>query len=486
MYLGIDIGTGGARGLVVDAGGQDLARWEGRWNAAQSRRDASRHEQSAVAWQRAVEEALAGAFRDGPAARLKPADLESVAVAGTSGTLVPVDETGRPLRWALMYNDARAAPQARRLNALAERCSSQLAYRFDASYALAKALWIAEEEPQVWNNTRWLAHPSDYLVGCLTGCWGVSDWCNALKTGYDPVERRWPDWLAQIPGLLERLPRVVPPATVIGEVSRAAAEATGLREGLPVVSGATDGVAAALASGIRGVGDWHISLGTTTIFKGLSRRIVAHRQGLIYSHKLTADWWLPGAASNVGCGWIQAWFGADGHAAQQLDAAAAGLLGSGPAAYPLVGRGERFPFLAPEAEGFIVPQTADVALRYAACLQGTALVVRLALEELESACGVAGGDLYFTGGGSSSPTWMQCMVDATGRTVRVSEQGSARGAALLAAAGVKKASVVQVAAALAQPLRVHPPNPAQAGPYADLYSQFCGELRRRGYLDAAR
>ena len=175
------------------------------------------------------------------------------------------------------------------------------------------------------------------------------------------------------------------PGSPIGAVSSAAAAETGLPEGLCVVAGATDGTAAFLASGARSIGDYNTTLGTTLVFKGISSQICRHPQGVIYCHKLPGGRWLPGAASNVGTDWIGAMFAGGDLAA--MDAAAASRLPSRHIAYPLVRSGERFPFLAPDARGFFDAEMSDKADRYAACLQGVALVERLGYQVLDAAAG---------------------------------------------------------------------------------------------------
>ena len=193
----------------------------------------------------------------------------------------------------------------------------------DSSFALPKIGWIARHEPLVFERTARFVHQADYIVGKLTGDFTVTDYSNALKTGFDLREDRWPRWINELPGVVERLPAVVAPGTPIGRISADAAATTGLPSGLTVVAGATDGVAAALASGLRVPGDYNTTVGTTLVFKGLSRDIVRHRQGLVYSHKLPGGLWLPGAASNTGAAWIAAWF--PGGVVKDLDRAACAI-----------------------------------------------------------------------------------------------------------------------------------------------------------------
>ena len=397
----------------------------------------------------------------------------------TSGTVVPVDDRGRPLHDAVMYNDGRAALEAEDLNAAAGEFCARMGYRFAASFGLAKMLWFARHAPRIVERTRWFLHQADFAAGRLTGCWGVTDYSNALKSGYDLIEEVWPAWLARFPEVFARLPRVVAPAQPLGRLCPEAARATGLPAGLPVFAGASDGTAGFLASGARRPGDFNTTLGTTLVFKGLSRWLCRHPEGLIYCHKLPGGLWLPGAAGNVGCEWIAALF--PGRDPAGLDAAAAGRLPIDVPAYPLVRRGERFPFLRPQAEGFLPPESLDPADRYAACLQGVACVERLAYEVLDEVAGTCGGQVFSTGGGSRSDVWLQCRANLTGRPIhRPACPASAAGSAVLAAAGALGCPLAEAAGRLVRIERTFVPDPATAARCQDVYGRFRDELRRRG------
>jgi len=411
-----------------------------------------------------------------------PARLQGVAVDGTSGTLVCVDGAGRPARPALMYNDARSGDQAEQLNELAGDSTRQLGYRFEPSYALAKILWVRDCDPDAFARTAGCVHQADYVQSQLTGRQLASDYSNALKTGYDLIEERWPAWMEGLDGVLERLPEIAAPGTRVGEVGEDGARDTGLPRGLPVVAGATDGTAGCLASGLRDPGDYNTTLGTTLTFKGLSEAPCRHPEGLVYSHKLPGNRWLPGAASNTGGEWMGVLFpGADLVA---MDAAAAPLLPVAAIAYPLSRTGERFPFKAPRAAGFCAPELVAGAERYAAYLQGTALVERLAYDVLDQVAGTSGGSVYSTGGGSRSEVWMRCRANATGRVVHRPEcPESAFGSAILAAAGTAGGDVWEAVRAMVRIDTAFEPDPAQTRQYEDLYGQFCAALRERGYTD---
>ena len=406
--------------------------------------------------------------------------LRGVAVDGTSGTLVCVDSHGEPVRPGLMYNDGRATAEADALNDLATDFHDKLGYRFAASYALAKLLWVRDHEPEAWAQTAVCLHQADFAAGRLTGHFDVSDYSNALKMGYDLVDEVWPAWLDDLDGVRERLPGIVAPGEGTGAVTAAAAEATGLPAGLPVVASATDGTAGCLASGVRRPGDYNTTLGTTLTFKGVSQSLCRHPDGLIYSHKLPGGLWLPGAASNTGGEWMAAMFlGADLAA---MDAAAEPLLPCAAVAYPLARRGERFPFKSDDAVGFCEPEPASNAERYAAHLQGTALVERLGYEVLDGVAGTAGGEVYGTGGGSRSDVWMQCRADVTGRTFhRPACPESAFGSAVLAAAGTHFGDVWAAVEAMVRVKVSFEPRPERRQGYDEAYGRLVEMLRDKGY-----
>ena len=480
LLIGVDLGTGGVRALAVTAGGEVVASVASSLDGARVTDEDGLHEQAPRVWWETTCRALGELTGELQAAGVKEEALKGLAVDGTSGTLVCLGEDGEPLRPGIMYNDARAIAEADKLNEMAADFCERLGYRFASSFALAKIVWVQRNEPEIFEKTVRFLHQGDYVEGCLSGDFSWSDYSNALKTGYDLVEEDWPQWIDALSGVRERLPRVLAPGERVGKVCATAAVGTGLPEGLPIVAGATDGTAACVASGMRRPGDYNTTLGTTLVFKGISERLSRHPEGLIYSHKLPGGFWLPGAASNTGGEWIEMLFsGAD---LSEMDAAAAGRLPNSLLVYPLVRRGERFPFLAADAEGFCIPQAEDEIDRYAAYLQGTAFVERLGYEVIDAVAGSTGGDLFSTGGGSRSDVWMQCRADVTGRRVhRPACPESAFGSAVLAAAGAVYGDLWEAVGKMVQIEMTFEPDPERAGFYDEFFDRFCDEIDRRGW-----
>ncbi|HEV2785992.1 MAG TPA: FGGY family carbohydrate kinase, partial [Solirubrobacteraceae bacterium] len=407
VCVGLDLGTGSARALAVAADGAVAGRGAAELH---SRRDGDRHEQDAASWWKAVAGACREALRD-----VAPDRVRAVATCATSGTIVLVDRDGEPLTPALMYDDGRAAEQAERLG-------------LATSWALPKLAWLLEHDPAARAPGARLTHQPDVVNRRLVGQPVASDSSHALKTGYDPGRDRWGD--AAEPA--ELLPDVVAPGTALGTVCAQAAEQTGLPAGIPVVAGMTDGCAAQIAAGALRPGDCNSVLGTTLVLKGCSRERIEDRAHGVYSHRSPDEGWLPGGASSSGAGVLPATF--PDRDLDELGRRAAEHERTSVLAYPLVSRGERFPFAAPDARAFMLGTPADEGEHAAALLQGLALVERLCLARLEQLGAPTGGELSLTGGAARSRPFCRLRAEVLGREVRLPESAEgAFGMALLAA-----------------------------------------------------
>jgi D-ribulokinase len=457
VYVGLDLGTGSARALVVDAGGGVLGRADA---PLRSRRDGDRHEQDPRSWWDAVARACRGALR-----AIDPGRVRAVATCATSGTILLVDRDGEPLTPALMYDDGRAREQAQRL---------ELA----TSWALPKLHWLLEHEPAAARPGARLAHQPDVVARRLVGHAVASDASHALKTGYDPERRCFTSGDRD-----DLLPDVVAPGTRLGVVCAQAAAQTGLAAGVPVIAGMTDGCAAQIAAGALRPGDCNSVLGTTLVLKGCSPQRIDDPARGVYSHRAPDGGWLPGGASSSGAGVLPATF--PGRDLDELGRDAAQHERTRVLAYPLVSRGERFPFAAPGAEAFMLGTPAGQGEHAAALLQGLALVERLCLEQLAALGAPVEGELSLTGGATRNRAWCQLRADALGRPVRLPEQSeSAFGMAILAAAAARDEPVAAAACRMSRTLAVIEPRAALRAHLDEQYARLVGELRRRGWLAA--
>ncbi len=481
LVVGLDLGTAGIRAVAVNERGVVVARWGTALELRTQSLAAGRHEQDPEAWWKATMETLAGLSQELKGCGYHGDAIVALCVDGTSGTLVCTGSQGQALRPAIMHNDQRALEEAQALRSSAASTSSKLGYRMAPSFAAAKILWLQRHEPSIFVATRWFAHQADFISGRLCGEFGVTDYSNALKTGFDLVDECWPTWWGDFDGIEGRLPRVVAPGTQIGVLDATVADSLGFPSAA-VVSGATDGTAAFLASGACEAGADNTTLGTTLVFKRLSRQLAADDDGLVYSHKLPGGFWLPGAASNTGGEWIQRHHGEADLGRLDLQSSEQ-FLPCDHVAYPLVSVGERFPFLAADARGFCHPETSDPVARYAANLQGTAFVERLCYEVLDRATGTDGGDIYATGGASRSDIWLQLRADVTGRRIhRPDCAESAFGSAVMAASAVWHDDVWCAARDMVHIECAFEPDRSQSQEYEDRFLRFRELMEERGYI----
>jgi len=487
-WLGIDLGTQSVRVLVVTAGGTVLGRGSAPLTG---RREGVRHEQDPEDWWKAVCEASRTALV--PLAGLR---IHGLAVCGTSGTVLLTDGAGRAVSPALMYDDRRAAREAAGLR--------EAGLAVQDSWALPKALWLIGEHG--WGRglglvtgsaagpvtgpvtglgpgrvTGRITHQPDVITARLVGRPVPTDSSHALKTGYDLERDAWPD----VPGLPGGvLPDVVRPGSRLGEVCPAAAEATGVPAGTPVIAGMTDGCAAQIASGALRPGSWNSVLGTTLVLKGASSVPVRDATGVVYNHRAPDGTWLPGGASSVGAGVLTAAFaGADPAA---MDERAAAYEPSRVVTYPLVSPGERFPFAAPDATALVLGEPENDADLWAALLQGVGFAERLCLDYLHHLGAPLDGPLTFTGGAARSAYWNRLRADILGRPARVPEQTEpALGMAALARHGGTGGSrLADVAERMVRIRTVVEPRPGRTALFAEPYARLVDELTVRGWLPA--
>jgi sugar (pentulose or hexulose) kinase len=349
-------------------------------------------------WWSAISEALIDLLK-----QIRPESVRAIAVDGTSGTVLPVDANGAPLAEPLMYNDAvddKSLPA--RIGKLAPAESAA----HGASSGLAKALTFAAL-PGVHK----ILHQADWVSGQFSGRFDLTDDNNALKTGYDPVSRTWPAWIAGTSLPMSLLPDVKEPGEPLGRITSAAARKFGLPDNVLIVAGTTDGCASFLATGATDPGDGVTALGSSLTLKLLSQAPIFAPQYGIYSHRI-GNAWLAGGASNTG-GRVLAQF----FTSQQLKDLSAGIDPDNPTGldyYPLPGKGERFPIADPDMPARLEPRPADDAVFLQALLEGIAGIERLGYARLAELGAPKLATVRTVGGGAANPAWTAIRRNALG------------------------------------------------------------------------
>jgi sugar (pentulose or hexulose) kinase len=420
IALGIDVGTSGVRACAVDAAGHSVG--VAAATMPPPRQDGAAIEQDPAIWWDAVLTALRALGR--------ATDLASVrrlAVDGTSGTLLLIDAQGRPCSPGLMYNDARATASAVRIRQAAPPESGA----HGSSAALAKLLHL--QAAGLPAEARHAVHQADWIAGRLAGRFGISDENNALKLGYDPITRSWPDWLDTLGVPRALLPAVLVPGALLGRIDSTQAATLGLPDDIEVRLGTTDGVAAFLATRAAANGDAVTSLGSTLVVKLLSDRpIFAAPQG-VYSHRL-GERWLAGGASNSGGTVLLNHF-----TAERMQALTPCLDPEHPTGldyYPLPAPGERFPIADPALAPKVTPRPDDDAVFFQGLLEGIAGIEALAYQRLAALSAPAIARVITIGGGAKNAAWTAIRARRLGVPVTVAEETEASfGTALLALNG---------------------------------------------------
>lgn len=468
VFIGVDIGTQGVRGIVITDQGVILDSCSESYTRINIADQPEKKEQNPEDWWRAVQNVLK---------RLSTirAEIAAVAFDGTSGTIVPIDNGNVPLMNGIMYNDARAVMQAARLESAAGEHEKQHGYCFNASFALPKIIWCEENGIKA---SRYI-HQTDYIVGKLTGIYDITDMSNALKTGYDLIQECWPAFIEKYVHRT-KLPKVVPCGSVIGTVNNYGAEMTGLRKGTIVCAGATDGYASALAACAVSPGDWASIIGTTLILKGISKKLITEPNGVIYSHKHPQGWWMPGGASNVGGRCLNEWFGEEKF--KKLDQMTIKSEPTGDLVYPLLTPGERFPFVRSDFTGFRVEKdgNSNEARSYMATLEGVGYVERMCYDLLSSLGCEISETIYTTGGASKSFAWLQIRANILNRTLKVPvSTDAATGSAMLSASSLHFSNLVEAVASMGSIRAVIEPQQHKVKIYNEIYETFLIEINER-------
>lgn len=412
--LGIDTGTSGVRIAASDRTGALLAM--SKAPIAAPLQNTGRELQDPGIWWNAIEQAFAQLD-------LKDLNVLALAVDGTSGTILAVDKSGKPLGLASMYNDLAERTDVDKVLAAAPMETAALG----GSSPLARALAMQKGASRI-------LHQADWLAGQFSGRFDMSDENNALKSGYDPIARVWPSWIADTGFDAGLFPKVVPVGTAIGTILPGSAERFGLSKTAVVVAGTTDGCAAFLASGASEPGDGVTSLGTTLTLKLLSDRPVFSPDYGIYSHRI-GDQWLAGGASNSGGGVLRKYF--SGEDIARLSGLVDPNTATGLNYYPLAQAGERFPISDPNFAPRMTPRPSDNRVFFQAILEGIAHVEELGYERLAELGATPLKGIRSVGGGAANEPWTKIRLKALGVAAKPSmSEHAAMGAARLAWQGV--------------------------------------------------
>lgn len=417
LYIGIDLGTSGCRAIVIDQQGTVVGTLALPWPAPTV--EGARVEQDAEIWWQVLQDLLRRLGDIIPTQQVRAMCLD-----GTSGTVLLADATGKPLAPALMYNDCRASAEASSyLDVAPADCAVH-----SASSGLAKLLWLKRRHHA--GEAHYFLHQTDWVNGRLSGEYGISDVNNSLKTGYDPVRQKWPDWLNTLAIPARWLPRVVRPGTPIGVLRDDLCHRFGFATGTALIAGTTDSTAAFMATGAGRPGEAVTSLGSTLVVKLICEHPVFDRAAGVYSQPY-GRYWLAGGGSNSG-GRVLRHFFTD-RQMRDMEAALDIEHPTGLDYYPLPQTGERFPISDPAKTPRMTPRPDSDVVFFQALLEGIARIEQTGYDKLRQLGAPRLVSVRTVGGGAKNDRWTalrQRLLNVPMLHARHTE--AAYGAALLA------------------------------------------------------
>ncbi len=485
--LGIDVGTTGAKALLIDSDG--VVKGSTTTEYPMSTPHPLWAEQEPADWWAAAVTSIQRVLRKGG---VSPADVAGVGLTGQMHGLVVLDAQGDVLRPCIMWNDQRTEEQCSQITQEVgkENLLQLTGNPVLPGFTAPKILWVRQHEPRIYQQVAKVLLPKDYVRYRLTGEF-FSEVSDASGTSlFNVGQRRWSDEMLKALDIPRAwLPEVTESSEVSAHVNAWAARESGLLAGTPVVGGGGDQAAQAVGTGIVTEGLVSVTLGTSGVVFAASDDYRVEPEGKLHAfcHAVPGTWHLMGVMLSAAGSfrWYRDTLGDLERAeAEETGRDAYDILTQSAANVPAGCEGllflpylsgERTPYPDPDARGVFFGLTLrhDKAHMTRAVLEGVSYGLRDSLE-LMRALGLSIKQVRASGGGAQSPLWRQILTDVLDTeivTVNVTE-GAAYGAALLASvgAGVYPSVPAACEAVIRLTDRMEPGSSASV--YADYYPRY--------------
>ncbi|MGA7351319.1 MAG: xylulokinase [Acidobacteriaceae bacterium] len=475
MFLGMDVGTGGTRAVLVDEKGQLVGSASAEHEPFRTPHPGWA-EQDPEDWWRAAQKAIREVLASG-------VHIDAVGLTGQMHGAVMLDKDGKVLRPALIWCDVRTEPQCEWLHKVIgrERLIELTANPALPNFTLTKLLWVKEHEPEIFSRIAHILCPKDYVRYRLTGTYAMDVQEASGTLLLDVAHRRWSKEVAKIAGIPESwLPELFESPEICANISDEAAKLTGLKAGTPVAAGAGDQGAGAVGMGILQPGSVSATIGTSGVVFAATAAPTRDPLGRLHTfcHAVPGRWHVMGVTQAAGLSlrWLRETLAPDQtyddltSDAARIPAGSDGLLWT---PYLL---GERTPHLDPTATAAFVGITATTTRAHftRAVLEGVAYSLKDTFT-LFSELGIPVKGVRLGGGGARGPLWREIQANIYGYACErlTAEEGGAFGAALLA--GVGSGYWPDLEAACAAGITVAEtiePNPATVQRYAEGYTGY--------------
>ncbi len=488
-FVGVDIGTYSSKGVLVRDDGTVVASQVTPHALFMPQPGWYEHDAEATWWHDFVTITRALLAQN----RIVAREIAAVGVSSISPAIVPISADGDVLRPAILYGiDTRATQEIAEIEqALGGRDAffQRYAMTLSAQSAAPKMRWIRTHEPAVWRATRLILSGAGYIVWRLTGAATLDHYdAGAYAPLYDPARLGWDATFADLVAPVEWMAQPTWTCAIAGQVHAAAAAATGLAAGTPVITGTADAAAEAISAGLAATGDMMIMYGSTVFFIVRTAQPPASRRFWGAHFLEPGSYALAGGMATAGS--LTRWFrdtlgqaemAAEAAGGANAYAALARLAGeSAPGAHGVLAlpyfAGERTPLNDPDARGLFIGLSLATtrADLYRALLESVGYAICHNLHAMGSE-GVTAQRILAVGGGTLNDLWMQMVSDIVGIEQRVPAQqiGAAYGDAMLAAVGAGYfADSAAAVRAWVRSGRVITPDPAQHARYVPYYQLY--------------
>lgn len=435
MYIGLDLGTSGLKGVLIDDAQGVLA--EASAPLVVSRPHEGWSEQSPADWIAAAETVLDALSAHG---------LSQVRAIGLSGQMhgaTLLDRADEVLRPCILWNDTRSHEEAAELDGdpMFRRVTGNIVF---PGFTAPKLLWVRRHEPRIWEKVARVLLPKDYLRLWLTGE-HVAEMSDAAGTSWlDTGRRDWSDDCLSATGLTRaNMPRLVEGSAVSGRIRDALSSRWGLPKGVVVAGGGGDNAASGVGVGVVKAGDAFVSLGTSGVLFAANDGYQPAPETAVHTfcHALPNTWHQMGVilAATDALNWYA---GLVGDSAASLTGALGDLQAPSKTLFlPYLG-GERTPLNDAAIRGAFLglEHATDRAAGTRAVLEGVTFAIRDSRDAL-AATGTRIERLLAVGGGSRSDYWLKSIATALDIPVHLPVAGDFGGAfgaarlALMAATG---------------------------------------------------
>ena len=478
-FIGIDSSTTATKALLMDAKGTvvEVVSSEYSYETPQPLWS----EQHPHLWRDATFASIRGVLEK---TGIDPAEVKGVGLTGQMHGLTLLDENGEVLRNALLWNDQRTGAECDEIREkiglarLVEICGNDALTGFTAP----KILWVKNNEPEIYAKIAKVLLPKDYVRFCLTGDFASDRAGGAGTMLFDLKARTWSEELITTLGMkMEWFPPTFEGTEITGTINEAAAKATGLLVGTPVMAGGGDQAAGAVGVGAVQEGIGMLSLGTSGVLFASAKNPVIEPSGRLHSfcHAVPDLYHMMGVILSAAGSlrWFHDTFAEEMDYDTLVNAVSSVPVGAEGLIFLPYLTGERTPHADPFARGAFVGLTVRHTFAHMtrAVLEGVAMALKDNFVLMQSAGMAKLDEIRVTGGGAKSPVWRQIIADVFGAAITSvnTTEGAAYGAALLAGVGAGEwQNVADACAATIKSVETVAPNLENAAQYDKVYEIY--------------